>query len=357
MTFTLPKTMRAVVMTAPKQPLEVQTVPLPEIDADDVIVKINASGVCRSDWHFWNGDWEMQVPIVLGHEIGGTVVAVGSGVKQTKVGDRVSIPFNLACGHCPYCHHGEQNLCDNMITPILTKGGGGWAEYSRVPNADLNCIKLPDEVDELSAAALGCRYMTAWHGVRDRAALKAGETVVVMGCGGVGLAAIEICVALGGRVIAVDISDDKLAYARSLGASGTVNARSLNEIQVAETIKELSGGRGPHLAVDALGGSRTSLPALLSLRKGGRILQIGLTGSEDNGKINFPVDHLVLNELSLVGSLGNPHSSFPDLLGLVAAKRLKPSALVTRKIGLEDVNSVLNEMSGFNTSGYVVIAA
>ena len=161
--------------------------------------------------------------------------------------------------------------------------------------------------------------MTAWRAVRDRAHLQAGETVAVFGCGGVGLAAVEICAALGAISIAVDIDDAKLEQARKFGAMRTVSARNRSKDEVANEVRKMLGGLGAHVALDALGGSRTTLPGLMSLRKGGRLVQVGLTGMEDEGKIAYPADEIVNKELTIVGSLGNPHSSFPELLNLVAA--------------------------------------
>ncbi|UPJ84369.1 alcohol dehydrogenase catalytic domain-containing protein [Bradyrhizobium sp. 183] len=354
--------MHAAVMTGVRDRLEVRDVPLPEIGAEDALVKVVASGICRSDWHLWNGGWRawsmnLPEPAVLGHEMGGVIAAVGSAVTHVRVGQRVTVPFNIACGHCPYCHTGHQNLCDHMTFQQMTAGCGGWAEYARVPTADLNCITLPDEVDEFSAAALGCRYMTAWRAVRDRARLKAGETMVIFGCGGVGLAAVEICAALGAIPVAVDIDASKLTQARSVGAGYAISAKGRTKEEVANEVRNVLGGLGANAALDALGGSRTSLPAIMSLRKGGRLVQVGLTGNEDEGKVAFPADEIVNKELSIVGSLGNPHSSFPELLSLVASGRLKPSALVSRKVALTDVSDVLEEMDRFATSGYVIITS
>lgn len=356
----LPKTMTAAVMTGFKQPLEIQKVSIPELDPEDALVKVVASGICRSDWHLWQNDWkwiDMPLPTVLGHEIGAEVVAVGSAVKSVKVGQRVTIPFNLACGHCPYCHSGSQNLCDNLMVPLFVPGGGGWGEYARVPTADLNCIPLPDAVDGLSAAALGCRYMTAWRAVRDRAEIRAGEYCTVVGCGGVGLAAVEIATALGAIVIALDIDDAKLAEAKKNGAMHTISVKGLSPEETGQKVKEVTGGIGSHVSIDALGGTKTALPAVRSLRKGGRFIQVGLTGAEDNGHVTFPADDIVNAEISVIGSLGNPHSTFPELLNLVAAKRLKPSALVSRTVNVNETNSVLEEMGNFGTSGYVLITS
>ena len=356
----LPKTMRAAQSSGPRSPVEVVEMPVPEVREGEALIRISASGICRSDWHLWNGDWtwvglKLPQPGVLGHEMGGTIVTVGPGVKRASTGMRVTVPFNLACGHCAYCHEGRQNLCDNAVFPMLLPGSGGWAQYARIPNADLNCIPLPDAVDELSAAALGCRYMTAWRAMRARGGVRGGEKVVVVGCGGVGLAAVEIGTALGGRVIAVDIDSEKLRRARELGAEQVIEVGGQEPRPLARAIRQAAGGEGVDLAVDALGSTATLLPGLLALRKGGRLAQVGLTSQEDKGAISIPVDLLVNKELSIVGSLGNPHSGYPELLSLVASGRLKPRALVSREVKLDEVDAVLREMDDFKTSGYVVI--
>lgn len=354
------RTMRAAKIDGVRGKVRVADVPVPEIGEEDALVRVVASGICRSDWHLWNGDWnwvglKLPQPAVLGHEIGGVVEQVGSAVRQVKPGMRVTIPFNMACGICPYCRDGRQNLCDNAAIPMLLPGSGGWAQYCRIPTADLNCIPLPEQVDELSAAALGCRYMTAWRAVRARGGVRGGEVAVVLGCGGVGMAAVEISASLGGRVIAVDVDPGKLARARELGAADTVDAQAQKPEEIAKAVKKLAGGGGADLAIDALGSYATMLGGLLSLRKGGRLAQVGLTSQAEKGAVAVPVDILVNKELSIVGSLGNPHSAYGELLGMVAAGRLKPKALVSREVSLEDVEGVLHDMDAFKTTGYVVI--
>ena len=160
-------TMRAVQIDEVRKPMTVRDIPIPEVGANDALVRLTASGICRTDWHLWNGDWtwlgvKLQLPLVLGHEIGGVVESVGSSVEGLAVGTRVCVPFNMACGHCPYCLKGLQNDCDNYMWPMLTEGSGGFAQYARVPNAWLNCVPLPPNVTDVDAAALGCRYTTAY---------------------------------------------------------------------------------------------------------------------------------------------------------------------------------------------------
>lgn len=355
------RTMKVAKTDGVRQPFRVVDMAVPEVSEDDVVVKVVASGICRSDWHGWNGDlsW-MGVPFsptgVFGHEIGGVIESVGSRVTTLKVGQRVTVPWNFACGCCPPCQRGLQNLCDHGGSPQFIPGSGGWAEYVRVPNADLNCIALPDEIDELTAAALGCRYMTAWRAVHSQGAVKGGETVVVIGCGGVGLAAIEIANCLGAEVIGVDVDDRKLELARTVGAHKVLNSKGMNPEDTGAAVRKLtSGNLGADFSIDALGIQATVNTALYSLRKGGRLGQVGVTSQAEKGFVTVPMDLVVLNELRIIGSLGNPQWAFEPLLKLVAAGRLKPQDLVSREVRLSDVESVLREMDNFGTTGYVII--
>jgi len=355
------ETMRAAQFDSARGPVRVREVPIPEIDEADALVRVVACGICRSDWHVWNGDWEWfgvkrPLPSVLGHEIGGVVEKVGSSVKRVQPGMRVTIPFHLACGYCPCCRRGEQNLCDNRIFPHSTPGSGGWAQYMRAPNADLNCVPLPEGVDEMAAASLGCRYMTAWRAIQSKGGMRGGEIAAIFGCGGIGLAATEIASTLGVRVIAVDIDEVKLCRARELGASETVNASHAKPEEIGTAIKNLTeNGAGVDLALDALGNSATVVAGLYSLRRGGRLSQVGLTSQEDKGNISVPMDMIVCNELQIRGSFGNPQSGYAELFRLVASRRLRPTALVSREVGLEDVDSVLRDMDTFKTLGYVIV--
>jgi len=242
------------------------------------------------------------------------------------------------------------------VSPHLIPGSGCWAQYVRALNASLNCIPLPEGVDELTAAALGCRYMTAWRAVRSRGALPGGESVAVFGCGAVGLAAIEIAKTLGGRVIAIDIDDAKLARARQIGAAQTLNVRGMSPADTGLAGKAIiDRGAGVDLALDALGSTQTANSAIHALRRGGRLSQVGLTSQEEQGNILVPIDKIVLDELDIRGSLSNPQSQYAELLGLVAAGRLNPKRLVSRTVSLSQVGSVLEDMDQFKTDGYVII--
>jgi propanol-preferring alcohol dehydrogenase len=356
---TTPRTMRAARITAFRRPLEVAEVPVEAPRPDGAVVRVEASGVCRSDWHFWNQDLEwigfnLPLPTNTGHEVGGVVEEVGRDVRTIKVGDRVTIPFHESDGTCPECRAGYQNLCDHMIVGGVQRLGG-WAQYVTVTAADLNCIRLPEGVDSLSAAALGCRYMTAYRAVVDRGRVQPGQWLAVHGCGGVGLSAVQIAAAMEALVVAVDVDDRKLAKARDEGAAATVNARGLTPEQVGQAVKDATAG-GVHVSIDALGRAFTFHQSIQSLRKRGRHVQVGITSQEERGQVALPADMLVLMEWEVVGSLGNPHPRYAELLALVARRKLRPARLVTREIALDEVNDTLERMTRFETVGFEVIA-
>jgi propanol-preferring alcohol dehydrogenase len=270
------------------------------------------------------------------------------------VGDRVTIPFHEADGTCAECRAGYQNLCDHVIIPGVQRTGG-WAQYVTVTAADLNCIRLPEGVDSLSAAALGCRYMTAYRAVIDRGRVQPGQWLAVHGCGGVGLSAVQIAGTADAMVVAIDVDDRKLAKARDEGAAAMVNARGLTPEQVGQAVKEATGGGGAHVSLDALGRAFTFHQSIQSLCKRGRHVQVGITSQEERGQVALPVDMLTLMEWEVVGSLGNPHPKYAELLALVVRRKLRPARLVTRQIALGDVTDTLERMTRFDTVGFEVI--
>lgn len=347
--------MKAARLVEIAQPLVVEDVPVPDPGPRDAVVRVAVEGICRTDWHTWMGDWSWvglapPLPITMGHEFAGDVVAVGAEVSSVAVGDRVAVPFHEACGRCAYCRSGRTNLCDALEFLGMTHDGG-YAEYVRVVNAELNCVPLPDNVGYEDAAALGCRFMTAWHAVQHQAGLRAGEWLSVHGVGGVGLSAVQIGTALGARVIAVDIDERKLAAARAQGAAATINGR---DVDVAQAVKEVTGG-GAHVALGGLGTESLVRAAILGLRKGGRLVQVGLTSKREQGIVGIPLDELIEAELSIIGSVGNPHVHLPPLLSLVGDKRLDPAGLVTERVALDEAQGVLERMTSFDTVGFALI--
>ena len=348
--------MRAATMTGVREPLQVMELPDPECPANGAIVRVEANGVCRSDWHGWVGDWtwigvKFAYPHVLGHEFCGVIEEVGPEVRRFKAGDRVIVPFAQGEGSCDYCRAGDSNVCPHGSTPGFSYWGG-FGRYSAVPAADTNLVAMPDEIDFLQGAAMGCRFMTAFRSVADRGRVQPGEWVAVHGCGGIGLSATQIATALGANVIAVDIDDEKLAFAERQGAVATLRADQSND--VAKEIRAMTKG-GAHVAVDALGIAATCNNAIRSLRPRGRHLQIGQTGAEEQGQIAFPVDVMLGKELTVIASSGLPPTRYGAMLAMVTSGKLKPQDLVTGTIALEETGTTIAAMDSYATLGFVVI--
>jgi len=342
--------MRAVLFRTFGEPLDVETVPDPAPPADGVVLRVEATGVCRSDWHAWLGhDPDVALPHVPGHELAGVVEAVGPLVARWKVGDRVTVPFVLGCGKCPRCADGQQHVCDHQFQPGFT-AWGSFAEYVALPRADANLIALPHTMGFAEAASLGCRFATSFRAVVDQAQVQPGQWLAVHGCGGVGLSAVMIATAMGVGTIAVDIADDALALAKACGATITVDARNTDPVAA---IHEVTGG-GAHASIDAVGTSATCIASIRSLRTQGRHVQVGLMLAE-HATPPVPMALLHSREIVLIGSHGMPAHAYPRLLALVAAGRVAPSALVTSQLTLSEGAHHLSRMGDFPGSGMAVI--
>jgi alcohol dehydrogenase len=343
--------MRAAIFEEFGQPIAIRQLPDPEPPPDGVVIQVAATGLCRSDWHGWMGhDGDVQPPHVPGHEFAGRIVALGSEVRNWQLGQRVTAPFALGCGHCPQCIAGNQQICDNYYQAGFT-GWGSFAEYVAIPYADTNLVQLPDSVDDVSAATLGCRFITSFRAVVDQARLRAGEWIVIYGCGGVGLSAVMIAQAQGAQVIGVDVSEAALSLAGQLGAVATFNARTVED--VAAAIVELTGA-GAHVSLDALGSPETCRSAIRSLRKRGRHVQVGLLGAE-GGEAAVPMGRIISHELEIYGSHGMQAHQYPRLLQLLAAGRLDLGQLVQRTIILDEAPGALAAMGSFTQPGVTVI--
>ena len=338
--------MKSIQFTEFKGPLSVVDLPMPEVNESGVVIKVAATGLCRSDWHGWMGhDADIKLPHVPGHELAGVISAVGGLITKFKVGDRVTVPFVCGCGKCEWCLRGDAQVCPVQTQPGFT-GFGSFAEYVAIENADFNLVAIPDGVSFSVAAALGCRFATAYRGLVKRALVKSGEVVVVYGCGGVGLSAVMIAKALGAKVYAVDVNDAALSMAVGLGAVG-INSSVVDPVLF---MQELDGA---HVAVDALGSAVTAGQSVMSLRRRGRHLQLGLLLTED-GLSAMPMARVIAWELDLLGSHGMAARDYPELLALVASGALDPSVLITKEIGLEEGAVALSEM-GSGGAGITVI--
>lgn len=344
--------MRAAVLEAFNVPLALREVADPELPADGVIVAVKACGVCRSDWHGWKGaDPDVRLPHVPGHEFAGVVEAVGRDCRRFKVGDRVTAPFILACGACPDCLGGDPTVCERQEIVGFT-GWGAFAQRLAVTRADFNLVPMPDELDFVEVAGMGCRVTTAFRAVVDRARLQPGEWLAVHGCGGVGLSAVMIGAALGAGVVAVDINPEALALARQLGATLTLDASRLEDVGGA--VRELTGG-GAHVSVEGLGVTATFLNSLRSLRKLGRHVQVGMPLGRHAEPVLPLLEQVYSRQIQILGTRGIAASRFPALFQMARAGRLKLAPMVTRRIGLEEAGAAIAAMDEYRGAGITVI--
>ena len=340
--------MKAVRYEEFRGPLRVVDVPEPDLPPHGAVIEVRAGGLCRSDHHGWVGnDPDITPPQIPGHEWAGVVVAVGSAVTGWRGGERVTAPFISACGTCEWCARGDQQVCENQTQPGFTHGGC-FAERLVVHYADTNLVALPNGVDFTSAAALGCRFATAFRAVAQQGRPAPGDWVAIHGCGGVGLSALMVAVAAGANVVAVDISDDALAMAADLGAAACVNGsrHGGDPVQIGAAVQEASAG-GATLALDAFGSVVTSLSALHSLRRRGRFLQVGVVAPTT--PVPMPMHRVMSWELEIVGSHGMSAHTYHAMLAAVTAGRLRPDRLVTRRVGLDAVCELLPAFSNPNS--------
>jgi alcohol dehydrogenase len=330
---------RALVFEEYGGPLGVREVPDPAPAPHGAVVRVEATGLCRSDWHGWVGhDRTIALPHVPGHELAGTVVAVGAGVTSWAPGARVTVPFVCACGTCRACLAGDHQVCERQTQPGFT-GWGSFAELVGLDHADVNLVALPDELGADTAASLGCRFATAYRAVVQQGRVRPGEWVAVHGCGGVGLSAVMVAVAAGARVVAVDVAAGALAMARELGAEEVVDATAGDPVAA---VREVTGG-GAGLSLDALGSHATAASSVKSLARRGRHVQVGLLPPE-LGHPPMPMARVVAFELELLGSHGMAAHAYPEMLALVASGRLRPDLLVTRRLTLADAADALPAM-------------
>ncbi len=322
-------------------------VPEPVCSPGGVVVAVGATGVCRSDWHAWRGHDPVNLPHIPGHEFAGRIVEVGAGVTRWKVGDRVTAPFVCGCGECECCAAGQGQVCPDQTQPGFTDPGS-FAERVALHAADFNLVALPEALDDVTAASLGCRFATAYRALRVHGRLHPGQWLAVHGCGGVGLSAVMIGAALGARVVAVDVSPAALGRALELGAEMVIDGSS----DVAGQIQAMGGA---HVSIDALGRAETAVNSVCSLRRRGRHVQVGLLlGSAATPPL--PMDRVVAHELEIYGSHGMAAHEYPAMLAAVASGQLDPSRLLGRIVGLDNIPDVLCAMDSPNESIGLTVA-
>ncbi len=342
--------MRAITFHAFHGPLALESLPDPEPPPHGVVIAVEATGLCRSDWHGWQGHDPdiVAMPHVPGHELAGRVVAVGKDVRQWRGGERVTTPFVCGCGDCVPCRRGDQQVCDHQTQPGFTHWGS-FADLVAIHHADVNLVALPDGIDAVTAASLGCRFATSFRAIVDQGRVQSGEWVAVHGMGGVGLSALMIAHATGARVIAVDIDNATLSRARALGATVVLDGRSDD---VVDAIREVTAG-GAHVSMDALGSAVTAANSIACLRKNGRHLQVGLLVGADH-RPALPMELVIGRELEIIGSHGMAAHAYPRMLDMIASGLLNPRELVARTVGLADIPIELPRLAHRSAAGMVV---
>lgn len=324
--------MRAAVFYGSKEtpPLRVEDVPEPsEPKSDEIVIKIAACGVCHTDAGYIEHGVPTfkKPPLILGHEPSGIVESVGeASSKAFSEGDRVLVPPVLTCGHCDACAIGRGNLCRNQIM-IGNHVDGAYAEYLKVPAREI--AKLPSAIPLKEGAIISDAVSTPYHAVTHRARVQPGNTVVVIGCGGVGLGTVQMARAAGGQVIAVDIVPEKLELAAKLGAVETINA---NESDVVRTVRKLTNG-GAEIAMEVIGNPITIDQAFNCVRPGGRVCVVGYSPKP----VELVAGRLMFREIELVGSLGCRPVDFPKVIKLVEQGAIDIKSLVTRQFPLENI--------------------
>ena len=341
--------MRAASYSSFGGPITVGSVPDPSADRVDAVVEVRATGICRSDWHGWQGHDPdiVHLPHVPGHELAGVVAEVGADVGQWSPGDRVAVPFVSGCGRCGYCTAGRPQICPDQTQPGFTHWGS-FAERVVIRNADFNLVRLPDSVDFETGASLGCRFSTAHRAVVDQGGAQAGDWVAIHGCGGVGVSAVMIAAALGARPIGIDPRPEARALALDAGA-----ALVFDPDEARTRLPELDGS-GAHVTLDCVGAPRVVADAVASLRPGGRHVQVGLlSGPASFGEV--VASRVVARELTIVGSHGIAPSGLAHVLELTANGDLRPDRLIGRRVDLHGGVEVLMHLDEEPALGITVI--
>lgn len=337
-------------------PIRVQQVPIPSVPTDGVLIEVMATGVCRSDWHGWKGhDGDIHqhgLPFCPGHEFSGVVVKVGPKVSIIQEGDRVAVPFILSCGHCVYCQQQQPTICSRQRQPGFTQWGS-FAEYVAIPRADRNLRRLPKGVSFLEAAALGCRFTTAYRAVYQQGQLQPSNSVAVFGCGGLGLSCIMLAAARNAKIIvAVDVSEKALQKAKQVGATHCIQVQPNQTSQaIAHEVLQQIHEDGIDLSLDAAGFAITSEAAVYATRPGRRMVQVGLPHIPPS----IPMNRVAGKEITIIGSHGFDAQVLSDLLQMVADKILDPCQLVQTQVTLEQGCLALQAMDNESPLGMTMI--
>lgn len=338
--------MRAMVLREFNQPLVLSEIPQPSIGPGELLIKVKACGVCYTDVKIASGlTPDIGLPRVLGHEVAGEVAALGKGVKNFREGDRVSLYFYIHCGQCEYCLQKRENLCVNLRGRIGFQWDGGYAEYTKVPAT--HAFKVPSGIPFEEAAILADAVATPLHALKDQAELKAGDTLAIIGAGGLGLQAVQIGKFLGARVYCVDLEEKRLETAKAMGAEKTFNASAGNW---EESVLSYNRGRGVDTVLDLVGKNQTLHSSLAFLKKGGKLILVGY--SFDQPFSIFPAV-IMRGEFRIIGSRACRIQDMEEVIDWVAAKKIKP--LVSETVPLEKANEVHARLKKNEVLGRIVL--
>ncbi|MGA8542456.1 MAG: zinc-binding dehydrogenase [Thermoplasmata archaeon] len=336
--------MRAAVFHGSGLPLAIAEVPRPVPGPGDALVKVAACGFCHTDLHYLDHGvaTAKAPPLILGHEISGVVEELGPGNAGRSVGDRVLVPSVIPCGNCDYCRSGRGNICPQLQMPG-NHFDGGFAEYVRVPARDL--VPLPRDLDLEHSAVIADALTTPYHAVVHRARVRSGDWVVVVGCGGVGINAVQFAAAAGANVIAVDLRADKRTAARKLGAREALDPAEYPDL--GREVRRETGG-GADVALEVVGKPETVSLALSTLRRGGRLCVVGYSHSV----VPIPLNRLMFFEYEIVGSLGCRPVDYSRVIEMVRSGRVSLNAVVSATLPLDRIGEAAEDLrngKGFRT--------
>lgn len=330
--------MRAAIFYEAHAPLRVEDWPEPTPDDGEILVRVAACGLCHTDLHYIDHGvaTAKSPPLILGHEATGIVAQVGAGVTSVKEGDRVLLPAVLPCGTCFACRTGRENIC-LRLRMFGNDVDGAYAEYVKAPAKDI--FILPDEIPLVEGCIIADAVTTPYHAVKNRAEVRPGDSVVVYGCGGVGLNVVQFARLAGGIVIAVDIAEEKLEQARRLGAAAVINPKQ-ESAGVAKAVRKLTGGAGADIAIEAIGNPATMKDAFSTLRPGGRLVVVGYSDHE----VALNAGRVMYREMEIRGSLGCRPVDYPRVIELARTGRIEVASLVTARFPLDEINAGLDTL-------------
>ena len=340
--------MKAAVFHGSETGLRLEDYPTPEPAADEVLVKVAACGVCHTDLHYLDHGTPTfkSPPLVLGHEIAGTL-ASPDPTGRLEEGEHVLLPAVISCGRCDACRNGRENICERGIM-LGNDIDGGYAEYLTVPARDV--FRLPPEIPLEEGSIIADALTTPYHAVMNRGAVRPGDRVVVVGCGGVGLNVVQMAAAVGARVVAVDIAPKKLEWAERLGAEAVLDPGSVDRPDKA--LRALTDG-GAAVAFEAVGRPETQSLAVGAVRTGGRVVFVGYSPKP----MELNAGRVMFRELEIVGSLGCRPVDYPRVIDLVQQGRVKVTELVNGRFSLDEIEDAFDFLRSGESIRSVVVPA